>query len=85
MANGCEADMRGYNAKVDAIPRKGMLDLRGDAEAARIYADAYNRDPEFYSFNRSLMAYKESFGSGADVLLLKPDSEFFRYLGDFKR
>ncbi len=52
----------------------------GDAEAARIYADAFNEDSEFYSFYRSLFAYKESFKNGSDVLLLKPDSEFFRYL-----
>ena len=47
MANGCEADMSGYNAKLDAIPRKGMLDLRGDAEAVRLCGETLGcRFPE---------------------------------------
>ena len=50
----------------------------GDAESARIYAEAYSRDPEFYSLYRSLGAYRRAF-SGNDVLLLSPDSEFFQY------
>ena len=54
----------------------------GDAEATRIYADAFNQDPEFYSFTRSLKAYQESFQGQGDVLLVQPDSEFFRYLKD---
>jgi len=52
----------------------------GDAEAANIYAQAFSRDPEFYRFSRSLTAYKESFKDKADLLLMEPDSEFFRYL-----
>jgi membrane protease subunit HflC len=52
----------------------------GDAEATRIYADAFNQDKEFYSFVRSLQAYRETFGSGSDVMLLQPDSQFFQYL-----
>jgi membrane protease subunit HflC len=51
----------------------------GDAAAAEIYAEAYNADPEFYNFYRSLDAYKSSFNSKNDILLLKPDSEFFKY------
>ncbi|QKX16457.1 protease modulator HflC [Microbulbifer sp. YPW1] len=54
----------------------------GDAEAAKIYAEAYSKDPEFYRFSRSLTAYKESFKSKSDMLLIDPDSEFFRYLKD---
>ncbi|TDG12911.1 protease modulator HflC [Seongchinamella unica] len=57
---------------------------QGDALATSIYADAFNQDPEFYSFTRSLRAYQESFQGQGDVLLLKPDSEFFRYLKDSK-
>ncbi|RLQ22298.1 protease modulator HflC [Seongchinamella sediminis] len=56
----------------------------GDALATSIYANAFNQDPEFYSFTRSLKAYQESFQGQGDVLLLKPDSEFFRYLKDPK-
>lgn len=52
----------------------------GDAKAASTYAEAYNRDPEFYAFWRSLKAYEESFANKSDILLLKPDSEFFKYL-----
>lgn len=51
----------------------------GDAEAARIYADAYNRDPEFYAFVRSLEAYRKSLGERT-TMVLPPDHEFFRYL-----
>jgi len=56
----------------------------GDAEAAKIYADAYNQDKEFYAFYRSLDAYKNSFGSGSDVMVISPDSEFFRYFNASK-
>ncbi len=52
----------------------------GDANATRIYAEAFNRDPEFYSFTRSLRAYQESFSGSGDIMLIQPDSEFFRYL-----
>ena len=54
----------------------------GDAEATRTYADAFNQDPEFYSFTRSLRAYQDAFQNNGDILLLQPDSEFFRYLKD---
>ena len=52
----------------------------GDARAAEIYALAYNRDPEFYSFYRSMSAYRAAIGREQDVLVLSPDSEFFRFL-----
>lgn len=54
----------------------------GDAEAAKIYADAYNADREFYAFYRSIQAYKESLGKSGDLLVLDPNSDFFRYLND---
>lgn len=54
----------------------------GDAESARIYAEAYTQNPEFYSLYRSLGAYRSAFSGGGDVLLLKPDSEFFKYFND---
>ncbi|ROQ22409.1 protease modulator HflC [Gallaecimonas pentaromativorans] len=54
----------------------------GDAVAADIYAKAYDKDPEFFSFIRTLEAYKKSFNGGNDVLVLKPDGEFFRYMKD---
>jgi membrane protease subunit HflC len=52
----------------------------GDARAADIYANAYNKDPEFYSFYRSIDAYRNSIGRDGDVLVLDPNNEFFRYL-----
>jgi membrane protease subunit HflC len=52
----------------------------GDAEATRIYAEAFGGDKEFYSFTRSLRAYQDSFQGSGDILLLKPDSDFFKYL-----
>lgn len=56
----------------------------GDAKAAGIYAKAFNRDPEFYAFTRSLKAYEETFNGQEDVLLLKPDSDFFKYMKNTK-
>ena len=52
----------------------------GDAKAASVYADAYQQDPEFYAFMRSLNAYKSAFSSKSDILLVEPDSDFFKYL-----
>lgn len=53
---------------------------QGDAQAAAIAARAFGKDPEFYRFYRSLQAYRASFSGKQDVLVLKPDSEFLRYL-----
>lgn len=52
----------------------------GDARATATYADAFNRDREFYSFFRSLNAYRQSFGGEGDILVLEPDSEFFKHM-----
>jgi len=52
----------------------------GDARASEIYANAYNQNPDFYSFYRSMSAYRKSIGREQDVLVLSPDSEFFRFL-----
>jgi len=54
----------------------------GDAEATRVYAEAFGQDPEFYSFTRSLRAYQDSFQGSGDIMLIEPDSEFFRYFKD---
>ena len=64
------------NAYRDAEELRG----EGDAEAAKIYAAAYQNDPEFYSFVRSLNAYKNSFSNKGDIMLVEPDSDFFKYL-----
>lgn len=52
----------------------------GDAAAARIYAETYKQNPELFSFLRSLDAYKNSFKSGKDYMVLSTDNEFFKYL-----
>jgi membrane protease subunit HflC len=51
----------------------------GDAQAAETYAKAYQKDPKFYSFYRSLNAYRTSFGNKDNLMVLQPDSEFFKY------
>ncbi len=52
----------------------------GDAKAASIYAQALNQDPEFYAFYRSLEAYRGSFRNKADVIVVEPNSDFFKYM-----
>ncbi|OKY26844.1 MULTISPECIES: protease modulator HflC [Thalassotalea] len=64
------------NAQKEAFEIRG----EGDALAAKVYADAFNEDAEFYSFVRSLEAYENSFNSKNDIMVVKPDSDFFRYL-----
>jgi len=64
----------------DANKQSEIIRGEGDAEAAAIYADAYSRDAEFYSFHRSLQAYRSAFNGNGDLLVLDPDSEFFDYL-----
>ncbi|MBU3004918.1 protease modulator HflC [Paraglaciecola arctica] len=64
----------------DAERNLRKLKGEGDAQAAQIYAETYTKDPEFYSFLRSMDAYKKSFSSKQDVLVVEPDSDFFRYM-----
>ncbi len=64
----------------DAQKNKG----EGDAKATKIYAEAFSKNPEFYSFYRSLEAYKQSFQNKSDMMVLEPNSEFFKYLKNSK-
>ncbi|MCU7946085.1 MAG: protease modulator HflC, partial [Candidatus Thiodiazotropha sp. (ex Cardiolucina cf. quadrata)] len=64
----------------DAYREAEKLRGEGDGKAAETYAGAYKQDSEFYSFYRSLNAYKNSFQNRSDVMVLQPDSDFFRYL-----
>ncbi|MBL79063.1 MAG: HflC protein [Nitrosomonadaceae bacterium] len=57
----------------------------GDAKATKIYAEAFKKNPEFYSFYRSLEAYKQSFQNQNDIMVLEPNSEFFKYLKNSKK
>ncbi|NHH99534.1 MULTISPECIES: protease modulator HflC [Oceanimonas] len=77
-----EADRRVTVMIADAQRNSRTLRGEGDAEAARIYAEAYAADPEFFRFIRSLEAYRRSFEQGGDMMILKPDGDFFRYLKD---
>ncbi len=52
----------------------------GDAKASAVYAGAYGKNPEFYAFYRSMQAYRESFKSKSDVMVLDPSADFFKYM-----
>ena len=65
-------------AKADAA----TIRAEGEKQAAVLYAETYSKDPEFYSFYRSLEAYEASFSHKGDILVLKPDSQFFHYFND---
>jgi membrane protease subunit HflC len=79
-----DADRQRTILEAEAYRDSELLRGEGDAEAAAIYASAYNKDPEFYRFVRSLNAYKETFKGKDDLLVVDPDSDFFRYLNDTK-
>jgi membrane protease subunit HflC len=57
----------------------------GDARATAIYASAFNRNPEFYAFYRSLEAYRSTFRGGKDFIIVEPNSDFFRYMRNLER
>ncbi len=65
--------------KAEAGQKAQIIMGEADAEATRIYADAFNRDKDFYGFYRRMEAYKQAFGSGSSSMVLSPDSDFFRY------
>lgn len=80
-AAGIEADADRQRSILLAEAYNESQQIRGqaDAEAAEVYAKAYGKDPEFYGLYRSLNAYKSTFTGSNDVLLIKPDSQFFKY------
>jgi modulator of FtsH protease HflC len=75
-----EAERKRTELVAKALADAQRIRGEGDATAAAIYATAYNRNPEFYSFHRSLQAYRNALGRDGDVMVISPDSEFFRYL-----
>jgi membrane protease subunit HflC len=75
-----EADRQRTELLAQAYRESEIIRGEGDAKSAEIYARAYSRNAEFYSFYRSLQAYRESIGTDSDVLVITPDSEFFKYL-----
>jgi membrane protease subunit HflC len=66
----------------EATAKAEQLRGQGDGERNRIFADAFNRDPDFFSFYRSMQAYETGMKNNDTRMLLKPDSEFFRYFVD---
>ncbi|MSR11946.1 MAG: protease modulator HflC [Gammaproteobacteria bacterium] len=75
-----DADRQSTIFRAEAYRDSERIRGEGDAQATAIYADVYTKDPEFFSFTRSLNAYRSTFNSKGDVLLLDPNSEYFKYL-----
>lgn len=74
-----EADRQVTILKAEAFKEAEQTRGKGDAKAADIYAQAYGQNKEFFSFYRSLNAYKNTFNSAADIMVVEPDSDFFDY------
>jgi membrane protease subunit HflC len=75
-----EADKQRQVVVAQAYRDAQRLKGDGDAKATAIYARAFQRNPEFYAFYRSLEAYRQSFKNKGDLLILEPNSDFFKYL-----
>lgn len=75
-----DADRQRQVIVAEAYSQAQKAKGEGDAQAARIYAEAYQRNPEFFSFYRSMEAYRQSLRSKSDVMVLDPSSDFFKYL-----
>jgi membrane protease subunit HflC len=73
------ADKQGEIILANSYKESQELRGSGDAQAAKTYATAYNKNKEFFAFYRSLDAYRKSMGSGNDLIVLEPTSDFFRY------
>lgn len=74
------ADRERVEILAEATREAEKIRGEGDAEAARIYSAVHQRHPEFYAFHRSLEAYRNSIGKPDDIMVIAPDSEFFRYM-----
>lgn len=73
---------RTYTVKLaEARKQAEIIRGQGDAERNRVFAEAFQRDPEFFSFYRSMQAYAKSLGTDGTTMVLKPDSEYFKYFG----
>ncbi|HTZ77188.1 MAG TPA: protease modulator HflC [Stellaceae bacterium] len=75
------ADRQRIEILADAQKQAQILRGEGDAQTIQIYADAFGRDKDFFSFYRSLEAYRNALANGDTTLVLSPDSEFLRFLG----
>ncbi len=77
-----DADRQREVILAEAYGKAQEVKGKGDAEAAAIYAQAFSRSPEFYEFYRSLEAYRESFRTKNDLMIVDPNSDFFKFLKD---
>jgi membrane protease subunit HflC len=75
-----DADRQRVEILADAQKQAQILRGQGDADSIKTYATAYNQDPQFFSFYRSLQAYRDALSGAGTTLVLNPDSEFFKYL-----
>ncbi|MGH8177934.1 MAG: protease modulator HflC [Steroidobacter sp.] len=75
-----EADRERTEILAEAYRESEIIRGEGDAASAEIYAKAYSQNADFYSFHRSLQAYRKAIGTENDVLVIEPDSEFFKFL-----
>jgi membrane protease subunit HflC len=78
------ADRQKTEIVAQAYKKSEIIRGEGDALSTKAYADAFNRDSEFYAFWRSLDAYRDIFSSGGSMMVLDPESEFFRYFSNQK-
>ncbi len=78
------ADRQREEILAEAYRKSEQIRGEGDASAAKTYADSYNQDKEFYSFYRSLRAYENSFGNNQDLIVLSPESDFFKFFKESK-
>ena len=77
-----EAERERTEILANAYREAEIVRGEGDASAADIYARAYGRNPEFFSFYRSMQSYRRSLGKQGDILVITPEGEFFKYLKD---
>jgi len=79
-----QADREATEVKATATEESEKLRGQADAERNAVFAAAYGKDPEFFAFSRSLLAYEEALQKGDSTILLSPDSEFLRYLNNVR-
>jgi len=79
-----DADRQRQVLIAEAYSEAEQIRGQGDATAAEVYAKAYGADEDFYAFFRSMQAYRQSFDSGNDMMLLEPEGEFFEYFSGAK-
>jgi membrane protease subunit HflC len=85
-AEGIKASADRQKIEIEADAYKVAQKTRGEGDemAANVYAKAYNQNKEFFRFYRSLLAYEQSFSNKSDIMVIKPDGDFFKYLKDPK-